>query len=467
MSKTKEKILLFLVDFLTINLAFLVWYRLRLSMGFFAEMTFQGLMQISLFIFVFWWMFFLFFGLHRIVYTQSRIDEFLAVFKTVTIGLFFIFLMTFDLEEDLSNPLRKSRVFILSYWAIMVFFVSLGRVLLRSVHRKLLDMGIGHRKTLIVGLGKKAKELYKLVDQAPALGYDIVGFIDTGKDADAEKKSLTVPVLGSLSELNRIIDKEDVKEVLIALPKRSEKILQDVIAQCEGKAVGMKIMPELYDVIIGQVRTNQIYGFPLLEILPQLMAPWEKAVKRILDILFSLITIVCFLPVGLVLVIFIKLDSKGPVFYRQERVGRNGKSFKIIKFRTMVQNAEQVSGPVWASENDPRITKIGRFMRKTRLDEVPQMINVLDGAMSLVGPRPERPYFVEKLKEQIPLYSRRLVIRPGITGWAQVKGEYDQSLEHVKQKLEFDLFYIENMSLRMDLKILFHTVYVVLCGKGQ
>ena len=466
MSKTKEKILLFLIDFITINLSFFVWYRLRWSMGFFAEISLSNITQLSLIIFVFWWLLFLFFGLHRIVYTQSRIDEFIAVFKTVSIGLFFIFLLTFDVEEDLSNPLRASRLFILSYWAVMIFFVSLGRVLLRSVHRKLLEVGIGRRRTVIVGWGKKSKELYKLVSEAPALGYDIVGFITTDKESRMQQY-LSVSVLGALADLSQIINSQSIQEVLIALPKRSEKQLQEVIAQCEGTGVGMKIMPELYDVIIGQVRTNQIYGFPLLDILPQLMAPWERVVKRIVDILFSLIILLIFLPFGLFLAILIKIDSKGPVFYTQERVGRNGKTFKIIKYRTMVQNAEQLSGPVWAAENDPRITRLGRWMRKMRFDEVPQMINVLDGSMSLVGPRPERPYFVEKLKEEIPLYARRLVIRPGITGWAQVKGEYDQSIEHVKQKLEFDLFYIENMSLRMDLKILFHTLHVVLRGKGQ
>jgi len=169
----------------------------------------------------------------------------------------------------------------------------------------------------------------------------------------------------------------------------------------------------------------------------------------------------------LIVSIAIKLDSKGPVFYKQERSGLNGKVFNILKFRSMIKDAEKQSGPVWSTKDDPRITRVGRIIRKLRLDEIPQVINVLKGEMSFVGPRPERPYFVEKLSEEIPLYKRRLRVRPGITGWAQVKHKYDESIEDVKTKLRYDLFYIENISLRMDLKIIFRTVFVVLFGKGH
>jgi lipopolysaccharide/colanic/teichoic acid biosynthesis glycosyltransferase len=165
--------------------------------------------------------------------------------------------------------------------------------------------------------------------------------------------------------------------------------------------------------------------------------------------------------------LLIRLDSPGPVIYSQERVGQHGKPFRIYKFRSMVQDAEKMTGPQWAAKNDPRITRVGRWIRKLRIDEIPQFWNVLKGEMSLVGPRPERPYFVEKFKKEIPLYTRRLRVRPGISGWAQIKGAYDSSIDDVKQKLQYDLFYLENMSLRMDLKILLNTVYVILTGRGQ
>ena len=466
MPKKLEKFLLIITDLILMHLTFFLWCRLRLTMGFFSQTSFWEVAQTSLILYIFWYLLFALYGNYRIWYTRSRIDEFITVVKTVSIGVFFIFIMTSDVKGDLSHPFRPSRLLILSYWALLIFFVGSGRILLRTLHRKLLAMGIGHRKTLIVGWGKKAWELFDKVKSAPAMGYNISGFITTS-DRSRKGKYKDVPILGKLVQLHGFIKKMNIQEILIALPRRSERMLEQVIAECNGTPVGLKIVPDLYDVIIGQVRTNQIYGFPLIEILPQLMEPWEKTVKRIIDIVFSLIILVCFFPVGLIIGALIRIETKGPIFYTQERVGKDGKLFKIIKFRSMVTGAEKITGPIWASVNDSRVTKVGRILRKLRLDEVPQFINVLDGNMSLIGPRPERPYFVEKLRKVFPLYTRRLRIQPGITGWAQVKGEYDQSLEHVKQKLEYDLFYLENMSLRMDMKIIVNTFYVMLIGKGQ
>ena len=229
----------------------------------------------------------------------------------------------------------------------------------------------------------------------------------------------------------------------------------------------MKIVPDLYEILSGQARTSQIYGIPLIDIMPQLMPEWEKKLKRIFDIIISLLILIITSPVLIITAIAIKIDSTGKVFFRQERCGINGSIFKILKFRSMRKDAEKHTGPVWSQKDDPRITKVGKFIRRVRIDEIPQMINVLKGEMSIVGPRPERPYFVEKLSEEIPYYKRRLKVRPGITGWAQVKHKYDETIEDVKVKLRYDLFYIENMSLRMDFKILLRTVFVVLLGKGH
>jgi exopolysaccharide biosynthesis polyprenyl glycosylphosphotransferase len=240
-----------------------------------------------------------------------------------------------------------------------------------------------------------------------------------------------------------------------------------IIAQTDGAPVQLKIVPDLYSIITGQARTNQIYGFPLIEILPQYMPAWERRLKRALDVGVSLMILTLSMPLLVLVAVAIRLDTPGPVFYRQVRVGKNGKHFTMVKLRSMIKGAEKLTGPVWAGKDDNRITRVGRVIRKLRIDEIPQFINVLRGEMSLVGPRPERPFFVEKLKQEIPLYTRRLKVQPGITGWAQIKGDYDQTVDDVKQKLQYDLFYLENMSLRMDFKILMHTAYVMLAGRGQ
>ncbi len=466
MSKIVEKILLFLTDFLTINGTFFIWCQIRKSEGFFSPNSIANELMLSLFVFGFWFLLFLFLGLYHYHYALSRIDEFIAVIKAVSVGVIVIFLVTFNLEKDLLHPFTLSRLMILSYWVMMVLFVGMGRVLLRSIHRKLLEIGVGRHRAFIVGWGRKAEDLYDRIIQAPALGYDIVGFV-TQKEEDLNLTDRDVPIKGTLDQLGFLLRREQIHDVLIALPRRSERALEEVIGQCGGTPVGMKIVPDLYDVIIGRVKTNQIYGFPLIEILPQLMAPWEQVVKRLIDIILSLMILIAFFPIWLLVALAIKMDTRGPIFYVQKRVGKNGGIYSMIKFRSMVVGAEKMTGPVWATWNDPRVTRVGRFIRRLRLDEVPQFLNVLSGQMSLVGPRPERPYFVQKFKEAIPLYARRLRIQPGITGWAQVKGHYDQSIEHVKQKLQFDLFYLENMSLRMDLKIIFHTLYVMLGRKGH
>lgn len=229
----------------------------------------------------------------------------------------------------------------------------------------------------------------------------------------------------------------------------------------------MKIIPDLYDIVSGQARMNSIYGFPLIEVTPEIMKPWEETMKRMADVLVSLVVLAAGAPLWMLVALAIVLDSPGPVFYRQVRVGRNGEKFTMLKFRSMRADAESLSGPMWAERNDPRVTRVGRIIRRVHIDEVPQFINVLVGHMSLVGPRPERAYFVEKLEKELPFYRRRLRVRPGMTGWAQIKYRYDQSVEDVRTKLKYDLFYIENMSWRMDLKILFNTLYVLIRGKGQ
>ena len=452
-------------DLLTLSIAWLLYYWIRIRSGWFPEGSDPDFLIPMAAMFVFWLVVFFCFGLYRSWYTQSRFDEFATLFKATTFGILFLFFAIFIDDRGAGSPVQ-SRMMIVIYWGLILGCVGAGRLLQHTLQRRLLEAGIGLRNTIIVGWSEKARELFDRVQKYPALGHRIIGFVPAaGEEVPGSYKG--VPVLHSMNQLPRIIDEHEIKDVLIALDSTEHNRLLAVIALCNSHQVNLKIIPDLYDIISGQARTNQIYGFPLIEIMPEIMQPWERAVKRAIDIGFSFTTLFIGLPLWILTIVMIRLDSRGPIFYTQERVGKDDKRFRILKFRSMQHDAELGSGPVWADRKDPRTTRIGKILRKLRLDEIPQLINILDGDMSLVGPRPERPFFVDQLSKEIPLYRRRLKVRPGITGWAQVKHKYDESVDDVRKKLEYDLFYIENMSLRMDFKILLNTIAVVLLGKGH
>jgi exopolysaccharide biosynthesis polyprenyl glycosylphosphotransferase len=226
----------------------------------------------------------------------------------------------------------------------------------------------------------------------------------------------------------------------------------------------VKVMPEGLGTLSG-FKTEEILGHPLIRLYPTNLKTWQRAAKRFVDLVVALLVLVPLMPLWLLTALLIRIDSPGPMIISQERVGKRGKLFRLYKFRSMIMDAEKETGPVWAAPDDRRITRVGRFLRRFRLDEIPQFLNVLKGEMSLVGPRPERPFFVEQLKKEVGFYTRRLLVRPGITGWAQVKQQYDASLDDVRKKIRYDLHYLENMSLTLDLKIVFRTLVVALTGK--
>ena len=465
MNSMREKSRTILIDLITISCAWLCYYLFRIRSGWLTYPVEPDFIIPMIAVGIFWLIVFFFFGLYRPWYAKSRFDEFATIFKATTFGVLFLFFAIFIDDGGVGSPL-KSRLLILLYWLLMLTFLGSGRFFMHTFQRRLLMAGIGLRNTLIVGWSDKARELFKSVKNSPALGYKIIGIVPvTNGENDSEYDG--IPIKGNIEDLPKFVDESNVREILIALDSSEHDNLLRIIATCNTRAVGLKIIPDLYDIISGQARTNQIYGFPLIEIMPEIMQPWERAIKRIIDILFSAIVLLIGLPIWILVAIAIKLNTKGPIFYTQDRVGKDEKHFPIIKFRTMFTNAETESGPVWANKQDPRVTRVGKILRKLRIDEIPQLINVLDGNMSLVGPRPERPFFVEQLSKEIPLYKRRLKVRPGITGWAQVKHKYDENIEDVKKKVQYDLFYIENMSLRMDFKILLNTITVVLLGKGH
>ena len=460
-----ELTVLVLVDAVATFLANYIWYQARFEWGWFADPIIfpdpAAMTLVMVLLTGFWLIVFTFFGLYRERYAASRFDELVTIAKVVTVGILVLFFLMFIEMLD-AHSARSNLIF---YWAVVILSVSVGRIIVRSVQKLLILKGRGLHRAVIVGWSDVLDDLHQEVARYPEAGLDIVGAVRLRRDPEAVLES------GNghhrVEDLPRLIDDLEVQDVLIALGPNDGEELMEVLRLCDGKPVTLKLVPDFYSIIGGMARTEHMYGLPLIEVLPEPMQAWEQSLKRLIDFLVSLVVLVLGLPIWILLGLIIRLTSTGPAIYRQRRIGQKGREFTMFKFRTMRVNAEAETGPVWATADDPRYTAVGRWLRKTRLDEVPQFFNVLRGDMSLVGPRPERPFFVEKLAKEIPLYSRRHRVKPGITGWAQVKWKYDTSLEDVQQKVKYDLFYIENMSLRRDLQILFRTVYTALRGSGH
>ncbi len=409
----------------------------------------------------FWWLIFVVSGSYRLHWDLSWADELKLVVKPVTSGFIILFFAAFLVSPSASI----GRWIIVFYYASLLLFVFFARGCMRILERILAKKGLLVRRAAIVGTGEAASNLESYLTENTALGYEVVGFIAPGKTASL----VTVPedrILGSVKGLQGIIRNNSIKELLVTIASNFHDDILSLLLPAAGEGIKVKVVPDLFDVVAGHVHSTQIMGQPFMEILPERLSFWQKIVKVFIDYFISICVLLIGLPLWIVFAIMIKLDSKGSVFYRQERVGKGGKIFKVFKFRSMVTDAEKRSGPIWAGKNDSRVTRIGRNLRKSRMDEIPQLINVIRGEMSIVGPRPERPVFVEELRKMYPFYQKRLTIKPGLTGWAQVKLEYDTDMESVANKLRYDFFYIENQSIFLDLEILARTLKVVLTGAG-
>jgi exopolysaccharide biosynthesis polyprenyl glycosylphosphotransferase len=473
-----EKLLTLLFDFAATTVALYVTLWLRYVSGYFPE-SFNPAIDLSSYFFLSmvisacWIVLFFFSGLYREWYKESRFDEFLVVARTVFVGLIAMFLITsaqqimaFANSGDWRSIFTRTKMAtLLTYGGCMLFFATSNRFAIHSFLSLLFKKGIAVSKVMIIGANESGSRLVKEIHAYAQLGYRVVGFIDD----DGRKTGSTFAgyqVLGTYSAIPDIVKKERIPALIVAHVSGSANEILKILNYCGDISVTIYMVPSLTDVITGHLKTHQIFGIPLMVLLQDHMPPWQAQIKRLMDITVSALVLLLGAPFWLAAAALIRMNSPGPSIYKQVRVGRNGKNFTLYKFRSMYQDAEKRSGPAWATENDPRITPVGRFIRKARLDEIPQFFNVLKGEMSHVGPRPERPYFVEQLKAEIPWYVRRIKMKPGITGWAQVKHKYDASIEDVKQKVIYDLYYFENMSIVLDIKIILQTFWVVFTGKG-
>jgi exopolysaccharide biosynthesis polyprenyl glycosylphosphotransferase len=391
----------------------------------------------------------------------SRLDEFSTIFTASSIGNIMSIAFASLLFKNSPLELDYSRGMVVYAWFLTIVLVFLGRVLHNAIRFSLRSRGVAADKVLIVGTGEVGQIILHKIRNSPRLGYEVVGFID---GAPAQKEVMDVPILGDVDDIPSIIDAYEIDEVIIGLPEASHQEILTVISRCEREKVSIKVFPDVFQIMASEVSIGELGGLPLLTIRDIALRGWKLTLKRAVDLIGSAVGLVVLSPLMMLVALLVKLDSPGPVFYAQERMGLDAKPFWMLKFRSMWEDAEAKTGPVWATKDDPRRTKIGAFIRRFSIDELPQFINVLLGEMSLVGPRPERPVFVEQFRRSIPRYMDRHRERAGLTGWAQVNGLRGDT--SIAERTKYDLWYTENWSLLLDFKIILRTLIRVFADRN-
>lgn len=455
---------LILFDWLASSIAWGVFYYIRKLKIEHTEFTVNSTFYLGISIIPVVWVFlYMLQGTYQDVRRLHRLKIFNLTFLGTllgTLGIFFLFLI-----DDEITGYRQYYSAIGLLFLIQFFTVFIPRlVIVSNVVKKIHERKAGF-KTLLIGGSDKAVDVYNEINDLPkGIGHQFIGFINlNGVD---KQLSSQLEYLGHLDDVERILVEYEIEEVIIALESVEHDRLKTIISRVDSANVRIKILPDMYDILSGTVELSNIFGALLINVSTEVMPFWQVTLKRLLDIFVSLIAVILLTPLYIVLALLVKFSSPGPIFFLQERIGKNGGAFNIIKFRTMYVDSEK-NGPQLSSTHDCRITKIGRFMRKSRLDEFPQFVNVLKGDMSLVGPRPERQFYIDQIVQLEPQFLELTKVRPGITSWGQVKYGYAENVPQMLDRMKFDLLYLKNRSLSLDFKIMLYTVLIIFKGTGK